>query len=363
MKFLEALNISQTQGIVNLGILALTCLLVFSWLYLSRILLRWSAKSFTKLDDILIYALKLPVFLLILVSGIYSIVANLAYYVVDFTIPGLNDLVPYILSGFLFWISWRGINEFERLAVENQEQVLPKRLQSRVKLSRHSARLLVFSLRITISLVMIFTAINMAGVSLGGLLAFGGLGGIVLGFALKDPLSNFIAGALIFWERPFAVGDWIRCPAENIEGVVENITWRTTLIKTFERRPIYVPNSVFMNNTVENAERMTNRRIYEKLSVRYDDLTKLDGLLQDIREMIKQHEGIDDSQALIVAFDRYGDSALEFFVCAITYTKTWAGFQEVKEDILFKIGKLVEQHKAEFAYPTNRVMLDNPPTS
>lgn len=359
MQFLETFNFTQHQIIVNAGVLALTFLAILAWLTLNKFLTRWAANTSTKLDDILVHTLNLPILLLIIFIGVYSFISNVAPQIVGIDIVSTNEIISYAIMVFVFWIFWRFINELEHIAVNQNKNILPQKLQSRVNFSRHGVRLITFSLRIIVAFIAILTIINMAGVSLAGLLAFGGLGGIILGFALKDPLSNFVAGALIFWEKPFVVGDWIRCPAENIEGVVENITWRTTLIKTFERRPVYVPNYIFMNSVVENAQRMTNRRIHETIGVRYDDLTKLNALLEDIRKMVKNHQGIDDTQTLIVSFDRYGESSLEFLVYAITHTTTREDFQVVKEEILFKIGELVKQHKMEFAYPTSRILLEN----
>lgn len=69
---------------------------------------------------------------------------------------------------------------------------------------------------------------------------------------------------MIYFDRPFKVGDWIRSPDRQIEGTVERIGWRMTIIRTFDKRPLYVPNSVFSSIVVENPSRMLNRRIYEK---------------------------------------------------------------------------------------------------
>ena len=109
------------------------------------------------------------------------------------------------------------------------------------------------------------------GVSVSGLLAFGGIGGIAVGFAAKDMLANFLGGLSIYLDRPFAVGDWIRSPDRSIEGTVEDIGLRVTRIRTFDQRPLYVPNSTFSSVSLENPSRMTNRRIYETIGVRYED--------------------------------------------------------------------------------------------
>ena len=122
-------------------------------------------------------------------------------------------------------------------------------------------------LLLTLSGLMILQSI---GVSVSGL-AFWGIGGIAVGFAAKDMLANFLGGLSIYLDRPFTIGDWIRSPERDIEGTVEDIGWRTTRIRTFDQRPLYVPNSVFGQISVENPSRMHNRRIYEVIGVRYAD--------------------------------------------------------------------------------------------
>ena len=106
--------------------------------------------------------------------------------------------------------------------------------------------------------------------------------GIAVGFAAKDLLANFFGGLMVYLDRPFAIGDWIRSPDREIEGTVEEIGWRVTCIRTFDKRPIYVPNSVFTQVTVENPSRMLNRRIYETIGVRYDDAAKVRDIITDV---------------------------------------------------------------------------------
>ena len=116
------------------------------------------------------------------------------------------------------------------------------------------AKLLRLSVIITAGLVVLQTL----GFSISGVLAFGGVGGIAVGFAARDLLANFFGGLMIYLDRPFSVGDWVRSPDRNIEGTVERIGWRLTVIRTFDKRPLYVPNSVFANIAVENPSRMAS---------------------------------------------------------------------------------------------------------
>ena len=102
-------------------------------------------------------------------------------------------------------------------------------------------------LRISVIITGVLVALQSLGYSISGVLAFGGVGGIAVGFAARDLLANFFGGLMIYMDRPFNVGEWIRSPDKEIEGTVEKIGWRLTTIRTFDKRPLYVPNSLFNN--------------------------------------------------------------------------------------------------------------------
>jgi len=157
------------------------------------------------------------------------------------------------------------------------------------------------------------------------------------------------------------VGDWVRSPDREIEGTVEHIGWRLTVIRTFDKRPLYVPNSMFTSVSLENPSRMTHRRIYETMGVRYDDLGKLPAIIGDVKQMLIDHPEIDHNQTLIVNFNSYGASSLDFFIYTFTVTTNWIKFHEVKQDVLFRIARIVESHGAEFAFPTRTVHLIEEP--
>ena len=139
-------------------------------------------------------------------------------------------------------------------------------------------------------ILVILTVMQLFDYSVSGLLAFGGIGGIAVGFAAKDLLANFFGGLMIYLDRPFSVGDWIRSPDKEIEGTVEDIGWRLTRIRTFDKRPLYIPNSIFASISVENPSRMSNRRIYEKIGIRYDDMSKMNTIVTEVKLMLQKHE-------------------------------------------------------------------------
>lgn len=210
----------------------------------------------------------------------------------------------------------------------------------------------------------IITGVLMAmqefGFSIAGVLAFGGVGGIAVGFAARDLLANFFGALMIFLDRPFSVGDWIRSPDREIEGTVEYIGWRLTRIRTFDQRPLYVPNSVFTSLAVENPSRMRNRRIYETIGVRYEDVGVLRQILADVEAMLREHPEIDQSRTLMVNFVEFGASSLDFFIYTFTKTTIWTEFHAIKQDVLFRIADIVEGHGAEIAFPTQTLHLVHP---
>ena len=157
---------------------------------------------------------------------------------------------------------------------------------------------------------------------------------------------------MLFWDRPFVVGDWIRCPSLKAEGTVEKIGWRMTELRTFDQRPLYIPNSLFAGGVIENPQRMINRRIYEYFGVRYEDIGKVPAILQAVRQMLDEHGAIDRRQIRMVNLDRYGAYSVDFFVYVMTTTTDWDRFHAVKEDILLRIAAIVRQHGADFAFPS-----------
>lgn len=183
--------------------------------------------------------------------------------------------------------------------------------------------------------------------------------GIGVGLAAKDLLASFFGGLMIYLDRPFVEGDWIRSPDREIEGTVEKIGVRLTRIRTFDRRPLYVPNSIFSTTTVENPSRMWNRRIFETIGIRYEDIAKMAGIVHDVDEMLRVHPDIDTTQTLMVNFTTFAASSLNFFVYTFTKTTNWQRYHQVKQDVLLRVAEIIATHGAEIAFPTTTVHVPN----
>ncbi|SFX07959.1 mechanosensitive ion channel family protein [Marinospirillum alkaliphilum] len=199
------------------------------------------------------------------------------------------------------------------------------------------------------------------GFSVAGVLAFGGIGGIAIGFAARDLLANFFGALMLYFDRPFAVGDWIRSPDREIEGTVEEIGWRLTRIRTFDQRPLYVPNSIFANIAVENPSRMFNRRIFETIGIRYQDADKMAGIIQQVHNYLKNHPELEtDARTLIVNFNTYAASSLDFFIYTFTKTTNWVEFHRIKQEVLLKVFEIIREAGADIAFPTRTLHVADP---
>ncbi len=198
----------------------------------------------------------------------------------------------------------------------------------------------------------ILVAMQSLGLNIAGILAFGGVGGIAIGFAARELIANYFGAIMIFLDKPFKVGDVITSPEREIEGTVMQIGWRQTVIERFDTRTLYVPNSVFASISVRNHTRQRNRRIFEYIGIRYDDSAQIEAIVSQINEMLNNHPEIDPNNSIMVNFDRFAASSLDIIIYCFTKATAWAAYQAVKQDVLVKIMDIISRHGAEIAYPT-----------
>ncbi len=301
-------------------------------------------------DQSLFSALRLPLRAIIWVVGIAfaaEIVRSKTGAVIFDAVPALRDVA---IIAIIAWFLVRFIRAAEANLIQDKE----RREESYDRATFDAvAKLLRLSVLITAVLVTLQTL----GYSIAGVLAFGGIGGIAVGFAAKDLLANFFGGLMIYFDRPFSIGEVIRSPDRDIEGTVERIGWRLTVIRTFDQRPLYIPNSVFANIAVQNPTRMLNRRIYEYIGIRYEDADKMAMIVDDVKAMLADNPEIDQEQLCMVAFDTFAPSSLDFFIYCHTKTIRWADFHDVKQDVLLRALAIVHAHGADVAFPTSTVHL------
>jgi MscS family membrane protein len=331
--FLQNMPPYQTVGI--LFIIALIAHTILG--FVLKKIISHADKTKNQWDDHLINAVSLPLKALIWFGW--------AYFSIDAykeQIALLNKIVEYIDIAPIFIITWgvvRIISGVEAYMIERDTNV-----------DGDSVRLITRLVKILIVIAIALGIAQYLGFSISGLLTFGGVGGIVMGFAAKDMLSNIFGGLMIQMDKPFSTGDWIR--SSKFEGTVEKIGWRMTRIRTFSKNPVYIPNSIFASIPIENPSRMTNRRIKEVIGIRYDDIAQMPAIVAEVEVLLKAHKDIDQSESLRVYFNYFNASSLDFNVYAFTKTTSKDEYQRVKQQILLDVADIIAKHKAEIAYPT-----------
>jgi len=350
---LTGIGISPVAVLRGVELFVIVLLTVFGSYFVRRFvrtLKTRATKTTSKWDDTFFAALEGPARTLVWVVGLTFALERAS---VGLDLQAIfSPLRGALVVATLTWALIRFIDRVQRRMIQD-----PKTDDLDLTTVEAIGRLIRITVLITSGLIILQTL----GFSVSGVLAFGGLGGIAVGFAAKDLLSNFFGGLMIFLDRPFGVGDWIRSPDRDIEGTVESLGWRLTTIRTFDKRPLYVPNATFLSIAVENPSRMSHRRIYETIGERYDDAAQIRAIVERVKAMLEMHPDIDASQTLMVNFNQFGPSSLDFFLYCFTKTTVWTDYHRVKEDVLLQAYDLITALGAEVAFPTQTLHLQVEP--
>ncbi|WP_291992116.1 mechanosensitive ion channel family protein [Candidatus Accumulibacter sp. ACC003] len=347
-KMLERLAQGDTTTILALEVFLVVLGVVVANFILRRVLAKLEARTrltATPWDNALVSALRQPLTVLAWLLGL-CFAARIVEAGTEATIFEIID--PLRTIGVIACIAWFLV----RFVGNVQDSIIDQRLARGESIDRTTVDAIGKLLHVSVLITAVLVGLQSLGFSISGVLAFGGIGGVAVGFAAKDLLANFFGGLMVYLDRPFEVGDWIRSPDKEIEGTVEEIGWRLTRIRTFDKRPLYIPNGIFTQIALENPSRMSNRRIKEMVGVRYDDIGKVAAIAADIKAMLRAHREIDQQQTMIVNFDQFSASSLDILVYTFTRTTVWVEYHEIKQDVLLKVAEIVARNGAEIAFPT-----------
>ena len=212
-------------------------------------------------------------------------------------------------------------------------------------------------LRGAIYVVAGFIVITLLGINLNGLVAGLGISGVIVTLAAQDTAKNLFGGIVIFLDKPFVVGDWIEI--SEYEGTVEDITFRSTRVRTFENSLVNIPNSVIANVSIINWSKMEKRRYKTNLCIQIDTpLEKLEKFQKRVKEMLQERDAIYDD-SIIVKFDEIKDNGINILVCSYTDSVDYPSYLAEKENINLKIMKILREENIELAYDTKTVYVKN----
>lgn len=216
-------------------------------------------------------------------------------------------------------------------------------------------RFILKAIRFLIYTIAGFLVVTELGYNLNGLVAGLGIGSVVITLAAQDTAKNLFGGLVIFLDKPFMVGDWIEI--DKYEGTIEDITFRSTRVRTFENSIVNIPNSIIANASIINWSRMEKRRYKVNLCLELDTtLEKVQIVQKRIKEMLIKHEDVIED-TIIVRFDNIIDNGMNLLVSSYTNSVDYASFLEEKEKINFKIMQILREENVELAYDTKTVCI------
>ena len=345
-------------GPIVLGLLVLL-VFVFARGIFSRVvvgtLARIAKRSKSDIDDELIAALERPAKFVFVVVGLYVAVAiaELPEDVDVFMIRVVRSLIAFTI----FWALYRVLQPLSFLINKTMSVLGHDGLGD--SLTDFFVKLAKFVV-VCVGIVAVLEEWDFnVGAVLGGL----GLMGMAVAFGAQNLISNLFAGVSIFLDRIYGKGDWIR--GSGVEGTVEEIGFRTTKIRRFDKALTTVPNAKLAGDAVINFSRMTNRRIYWKIGIEYGASEgQLKQVVNGIREHVMDNDDFETNPDLVstlIHVDSFNDSSIDIMLYCFTTTTNWGEWMKVKEELAYHIKALVEEAGTGFAFPSTSVYVETLP--
>ena len=312
--------------------------------------LRRKARVTTQVwDDALAAAAGWPLSILLWTAGLSVAVALYGAHT-DVPLPDVLSALQAIAVVFaVTWFAARFVGRAEQALYDARSDAIAA---ERGQLDRTTVRTVGRLLRALIVITGVIVAMHTLGLNIAGILAFGGIGGIAVGLAARDLLSNFFGGLSVFMDRPFVEGDWISSPEKDIEGRVESIGWRLSMIRRADKSVLYVPNAIFLSVPVRNISRMSGRRFDKRIAIRFDDLRLVPEIVRDIRSAIESDPDVDAGQGVVAALEEFTGSGGSLRIIAFTGVTNFGRYTELQQRLLLAIERALEANGARLAYPT-----------
>ena len=211
-------------------------------------------------------------------------------------------------------------------------------------------------LKTFIVVIGILFILNNLNVNITGVLAGLSIGGLAFALAAQDAIKNFFGSLMIFVDKPFQVGDWIT--SENIDGVVEEVGFRATRVRTFRNSVTYVPNGVLTNRMVDNHGLRTYRRFHTQLALTYDTPPAVIEVFVDgLRKIVKNHPDTRKDYYEIY-LNEMADSSLNVMFYIFFKAPSWSDELKGRHEILLSIIEFANELGVDFAFPTRTLHME-----
>ena len=340
------LGIDIFQILIGLGIFLI--FLLFRGLVgkvIIRRLEKIAKKTSNKLDDAFVKAMEGPARFFPIVIGFF-IASNYLEFGLE-SQQWIDNLNRTLVTVLIFWLLHQFIEPVSYL-LTGLDKVLTRELIGWItKL-----------LKILIIILGAAAVLELWGIKIGPIIAGLGLFGIAVALGAQDLFKNLISGILVLVEKRFKVGDWII--VENIiEGIVERIGFRSTVVRKFDKSLAIIPNFQFAENAVINVSEKTNWGISWIITLQYSTtIDQLKKIRDEIEKYITTHKDFKVNIGYAVRVDKFSDSSIDMFVRCFTVTDDWGEWLGVKERLALEIKQIVEKNNASFAFPSQSIYVE-----
>jgi MscS family membrane protein len=346
-------NTSFLGASVGQGLIAM--LAVVAALMLRGLISRWIVSALRKLaqktatgfDDAVVEALAAPLQLVPIIIGLFIAASILGYGGAD-TVSA--RLIQSLIAITIFWALHNSVTPVAHGFDFMRQAFTPVMIDWMTK-----------ALRILFVIVGAAAVLEIWSIPVGPIVAGLGLFGVAVGLGAQDLFKNLIAGVLILTERRFLPGDWVKVDGV-VEGTVEKINFRSTVVRRFDKGPVYVPNSKLSDNAVTNFSRMTHRRISWVIGVEYKSTTEQLAYIRDkTLEFVLNHPEFAKPPEVttFMRVDAFGPSSIDFKLYAFTVTTNWTEWLRIKEELAFELKKIVQDAGTGFAFPSQTLYMDD----
>ncbi len=334
-------------------------LLIFLLFYLLRRLIarfilnrlsRIVSRTSNQIDDAIIEVLDGPLKFLPVVIGFF--IASSYLDISENNQDFLDLLNRSLITIFIFWLLHQLIIPFS-FVIKNFES----------KISKPLVDWTLKGLKILVIVLGAVAILELWGIRVGPVIAGLGLFGVAVALGAQDLFKNLISGIMILMEKRFTVGDVILVSGE-VEGVVEQIGFRSTLVRRFDSTPVMVPNYKFAEQSVTNYTRRHHRRIRWLVGLEYrTTIDQLKNIRSEIEYLIKNEKDFakNENANFYVRIDSFSDSSIDMLIQAFTLTNDWGEYLKIKENLAVKIIEIVEKNKAGFAFPSQSLYIETYP--
>ncbi|MDC1250941.1 mechanosensitive ion channel family protein, partial [Pelagibacteraceae bacterium] len=296
-------------------------------------------------DDTFVHAMEGPARFLPIVLGFF-----IASYYMSFADDGravVDTINRTLITILIFWVIHQIIEPISYI-LSGLDKMLTRELVGWI----------IKSLKILIFILGLAAVLELWGIKIGPIIAGLGLFGVAVALGAQDLFKNLISGILVLVEKRFKIGDWILVEG-IIEGIVEKIGFRSTVLRKFDKSLAIIPNFQFAENAVINISETTNWRIDWAITLQYDTtVDQLKKIRNEIEDHIKKSDDFDKAVGIAVRVEKFSDSSIDMRVRCFTTSNSFATWLEVKEKLAIEIKQIVEGNSAAFAFPSQSIYIE-----